>query len=95
MIITSLEECQLSSNVEQMGDAIFIVRGLVDLSFPLGVTLRPSFGRYERSFQESIVNFIASKVGEDEFLRPGRRAQRFDGGVWIMAFDGQADSAEV
>merc|ERR1719188_1075980 len=46
------------SKVEQMGYAIFIVLGLVYLSFPLYVTLEPAFGGYEAPLQEPL-----SRVG--------------------------------
>merc|ERR1711879_760166 len=46
------------SKVEVMGYAIFIVLGLVYLSFPLYVTLEPAFGGYEVDVQKP-----ASRVG--------------------------------
>merc|ERR1712242_562228 len=42
------------SKVELMGYAIFIVLGLIYLSFPLYVSLEPSFGGYEQSIQKPL-----------------------------------------
>jgi len=42
------------SKVELMGYAIIIVLGLIYLSFPLYVSLEPSFGGYETSLQEPL-----------------------------------------
>jgi len=42
------------SKVEQMGYAIFVVLGLVYVSFPLYVTLEPAFAGYETGLQEPL-----------------------------------------